>query len=130
MNERLMERLRVGCPELCADCDYGESELDCTLLQKAADAIEQLQKELEMARADREGQCVALPCKVGDTVYGNDGEKVTEYKVFVISLATYNWYLRCQNSNSDFWITDAEIGETVFLTREEAEAALEAQKGE
>ena len=65
-----------------------------------------------------------LRCKVGATVYGHSKAEVFEYKVAVISLATYNWYLRCQNHNSDFWVTDADIGKTVFLTREEAEAAL------
>ena len=40
-------------------------------LQKAADAIEQLQ-ELELARADREGRRVVPPCKVGDDVFTLD----------------------------------------------------------
>lgn len=73
---------------------------------------------------EERGRLVVLPCKVGAKVYGHRGYEVSEYTVAVISLATYNWYLRCQNFDSDFWITDAEIGKTVFLTREEAEAAL------
>ena len=82
----------------------------------------------DLVQAEQDGRLVVLPCKVGATVYGNSKAEVYEYKVAVISLATYNWYLRCQNHNSDFWVTDADIGKTVFLTREEAEAAL-AQEG-
>ena len=78
----------------------------------------------ELVLADQNGRLVVLPCKVGDTVYGHNKTEVSEYKVSVISLATYNWYLRCQNKNSDFWVTDADIGRTVFLTREEAELAV------
>lgn len=83
----------------------------------------------ELAEADKAGRLVVLPCKVGATVYGHSKAEVSEYEVAVISLATYNWYLRCQNHNSDFWVTDADIGKTVFLTREEAEAALKGGEG-
>ena len=82
----------------------------------------------DLLQAEQDGRLVLLPCKVGATVYGHSKAEVSEYKVAVISLATYNWYLRCQNHNSDFWVTDADIGKTVFLSREEAEAAM-AQKG-
>lgn len=81
----------------------------------------------EICRAEQDGRLVVLPCKVGDTVYGHNKTEVSEYKVSVISLATYNWYLRCQNKNSDFWVTDADIGRTVYLTREEAEKALKGE---
>ena len=83
----------------------------------------------ELVQAEKDGRLVVLPCKVGATVYGHSKAEVFEYKVAVISLATYNLYLRCQNHNSDFWVTDAEIGKTVFLTREEAEAALKGGEG-
>lgn len=63
----------------------------------------------ELAQADREGQCVVLPCKIGSTVYSHarrlDG---TDYV-----------------QETEFWWSDIpEIGKTVFLTREEAEDAL------
>ena len=83
----------------------------------------------DLLQAEQDGRLVLLPCKVGATVYGHSKAEVSEYKVAVISLATYNWYLRCQNHNSDFWVTDADIGKTVFLSREEAEVALEQEGG-
>ena len=32
----------------------------------------------ELVEADREGRCVVLPCKIGDTVYDIQMEKITE----------------------------------------------------
>ena len=83
----------------------------------------------DLLQAEQDGRLVVLPCKVGATVYGHSKDEVFEYEAAVISLSAYNWYLRCQNHNSDFWVTDADIGKTVFLTREEAEAALKGGDG-
>ena len=67
----------------------------------------------ELAEADKDGRLVVLPCKVGDTVYilrrTFDGADVV--------------------GETELWWTDIpQIGKTVFLTREEAEKALEAMK--
>lgn len=97
--------------------------------------LEDLGEKLDIAhirdllQAEKDGRLVVLPCKVGATVYGHSKAEVSEYKVAVISLATYNWYLRCQNHNSDFWVTDADIGKTVFLSREEAALAQKGGEG-
>ena len=69
----------------------------------------------ELAEADRDGRLVVLPCKVGDTVYilhrTFDGADVV--------------------GETELWWTDIpQLGKTVFLTREEAEKALEAMKDE
>jgi hypothetical protein len=68
----------------------------------------------EIIRAEAEGRLLILPCKVGDTVYriqfGFDFEQgATEIGVYDVPFATI--YL-------------PEVGKTVFLTQEEAEAAL------
>ena len=67
----------------------------------------------ELAEADKYGRLVVLPCKVGDTVYilrrTFDGADVV--------------------GETELWWTDIpQLGKTVFLTREEAENALEATK--
>ena len=67
----------------------------------------------ELAEADSAGRLVVLPCKVGDTVYilrrTFDGADVV--------------------GETELWWTDIpQLGKTVFLTREEAEKALEAMK--
>ena len=116
------------CFEDPEDCIF-KDEIKLYDAIKSIEGIVPFDRLLELADADRAGKLVVLPCKVGSTVYGHSKAEVFEYKVAVISLATYNWYFRCQNHNSDFWVTDADIGKTVFLTREEAEAALEGGKG-
>lgn len=105
---------------------YHGDEDRCRWIEKELGPIDHLR---DLLQAERDGMLVVLPCKVGATVYGHSRAEVSEYKVAVISLATYNWYLRCQNHNSDFWVTDADIGKTVFLTRQEAEAVLKGGEG-
>ena len=66
--------------------------------------------------AEAEGRLVVLPCKVGDTLY----RICHEYK-------KGNSFIRAVTFNqNNFWriVFGGEIGKTVFLTREEAEAAL------
>lgn len=67
----------------------------------------------ELLKADKDGRLVVLPCKVGDTVYilrrTFDGADVV--------------------GEAELWWDDIpQFGKNVFLTREEAEAALEAMK--
>lgn len=73
----------------------------------------------ELAEADKDGRIVVLPCKVGDTVYRLQYIEQTPGR-FVVGVAEIKFAL--------LWIE--EFGETVFLTREEAEAALEAMKND
>ena len=79
-----------------------------TLFQDAE--VERLK---ELAAADREGNVVVLPCKVGDTVYmiswRLNGRHEIEERVFSLT-----------------YFDPAKYGKDYFLTREEAEKALEA----
>ena len=88
---------------------------------------------IELVKADVEGRVVILPCKIGDTLFRplnwrNIVEKCT------VSLLTQktdkSWKLRLTSENfrTTFEITINDIGKTVFLTREEAEKALEEEK--
>lgn len=97
---------------------------------------------LEMLQADTEGRLVVLPCKVGDTAFVKDRAGVPlEMRLeapdirFVctdedsLCMATCN---RKPNGFCAYRIRNdvSDIGKTVFLTREEAEAALEKMGGE
>lgn len=103
--------------------------------------------------ADAEERVIVLLCKVGDTCYvaGNDGVRIVECKINYITLSDdgieyvldsvcgencdgcpfedYHqdmdgeYYCSCEHG--DVSISASEFGKTVFLTREEAEAALE-----
>lgn len=82
-----------------------------------------IERMKELAKAELEGRLLILPCKVGDTVYcirknpfakgryvkENIAESITVYRDHSISI---------------FSTLNDVLGETVFLTREEAEAAL------
>lgn len=85
-----------------------------------------------LVKAEREGRCVVLPCRVGDKVYCiqsyfNDAKMRSEKKIkcrvvdFMQSLPDL---FECEGMIYKF----SDIGKTVFLTREEAEAALEKMK--
>lgn len=73
----------------------------------------------ELAVADKDGRCVVLPCKVGDTIwrlkrtfetYPDKSEPYTEADGFLLQ---------------DIW----NVGKNVFMTREEAEKALAEMEG-
>ena len=72
----------------------------------------------ELAEADKDGRLVVLPCKVGDTVYRIFNPLSCEPVISAHTLMSVDYIVR--------WID--KFGKTVFLTREEAEKALEAIK--
>ena len=93
----------------------------------------------ELAEADRNGRVVVLPCKVGDTLWvtrnpwtGKLLKKPLDACVNGMKIYSHGLYVnllfdtRKINGTRDYEIN--HIGKTVFLTREEAEAALEATK--
>lgn len=95
----------------------------------------------ELAEADKDGRLVVLPCKVGDTVWVIDNpwtwellKKPIEAYVNGMGKFSHGLYVnvlfdtRKINGTRDYEIN--HIGETIFLTREEAEKALEAMKDE
>lgn len=131
MDHEAAETLR----QLCQNCD-----------------LDRLEK---LAEADRDGRLVVLPCKVGDTVWAASG-KIIKCEIdemylcdsggieFLVSFNCdgadckrcpfNNWtqdcsgecYCDCEYGNGSF--KDSDIGKTIFLTSEEAKAALEAMK--
>lgn len=115
MNHEAAEQLR----HLCRNCDIDRLE--------------------ELADADRAGRLVVLPCKVGDTLWvtsnpwtGKLLKKPLDACVNGMKMYSHGLYVnllfdtRKINGTRDYEIN--HIGKTVFLTREEAEAALEAMK--
>ena len=120
-------------------------------LTKAADQIEAQAKEIEklraqlrhleeLAEADKAGRLVVLPCKVGDTLWVTGRDNVPrEMELEAPDIRTVctdedNLCMSTCNRKPDGFCAyrlrndGADIGKTVFLTREEAEKALEAMK--
>ena len=107
MDHEAAEQLR----QLCRNCD-----------------LDRLEK---LAEADKAGRLVALPCKVGDTVYRivRDADPhITRDEVRNIYFA--DDMTLCVELVGGRIILSEKFGKTVFLTREEAEKALEAMKDE
>lgn len=79
----------------------------------------------ELAEADREGRCVVLPCKKGDTVWRivNDATPhITKDRCTDIKIKDgYVWVYLIGDRVMASW----NFGELLFLSREEAEAALD-----
>nr|DAP94268.1 MAG TPA: hypothetical protein [Caudoviricetes sp.] len=90
----------------------------------------------ELLTADRDGRLVVPPCKVGDRLYEVTGRKtISVYKVKAIRVELFGLFIEWDIVEGFVWqslsgINAGEIGKTVFLTREEAEKALEAMKDE
>ena len=82
----------------------------------------------ELAEADKDGRVVVLPCKVGDGLWTFCSHPVEQvYSFTVTDISTLNG--RTMLNTSRCGVIDArDVGKTVFLTREEAEKALEATK--
>ena len=111
MDHEAAEQLR----RLCRDCD-----------------LDRLEK---LAEADKDGRLVVRPYRIGETVYvllqdgaifypETNGWYISEEVIGAIS--PDGFYLG--DPVDDVYTPDSEIGKTVFLTREEAEKALEAMK--
>ena len=92
----------------------------------------------ELAQADREGRCVVLPCMIGDNVYvlNHHLGRVFENEVtgFSVGYPSDNrnsvstvYVGKCGSKTFRRWKFQ-QFGKTVFLTREEAEAALRLQQ--
>lgn len=82
---------------------------------------------------------VVLPCKVGDKIYklwscGKNGKAVAEFEITHIDidyLPEIELAFRKPKGTGYYYFAKVgEIGKTVFLTREEAEAALAKMDGE
>ena len=84
----------------------------------------------ELAEADKDGRCVVLQCKVGDTVWRivRDGEPhITRDEVRDMYFAD-DMTLCVELVGGRVTFTE-KFGKTVFLSREEAEKALQEMEG-
>ena len=85
------------------------------------------------ADAEKDGRVVVLPCKVGDTVWAIlDGAKYArECKVDFVNIGSFGTtivFVVKDGLREQYGVTAAAFGKTVFLTRKEAEKALEAKE--
>ena len=120
--ERLKAYETTGLtPEACAEArEAGKVLSSCDI---------SFRRLAELLTADRAGRLAVLPCKAGDTVY----RIVRDADLHITRDEVRNIYFAddmtlCVELVGGRIILSEKFGKTVFLTREEAEKALEAMK--
>ena len=97
-------------------------------MMSVLNAIGSYDRLRELAEADRAGRLVVLPCKVGDRLWTFCIYPIKQvYSFTVTDISTLNGRLMMNTSRCG-GIDARDVGKTVFLTRKEAEKALEAMK--
>lgn len=88
---------------------------------------------LELLKADKAGRLVVLPCKVGQRVFAllDTDKHISECEVKQIGMGNKIGFIGLEPIGArgrEYGVALNGFGKTVFLTREEAEKALEAMK--
>ena len=104
------------CSCYCDNCSKGTG--DCDRLKAMVNRLAKFE-DLE-----EQGLLVRLPCPLGTTVYGICGTDIRKDVVDGIEYGGNGRY--CIWSDKGGWL--GELGDLVFLTREEAEKKLEEMK--
>lgn len=136
------QKRRTGiCVQNDNECDKFSGCLNCAKEhEQLADWLEQLK---EYQQLEKQGRLIKLSCKVGDTVWDNDYGRPCAYTITAFSFGECEEYI-CEPvttkevvfyyANSSGSITgsfaESEIGETVFLTKSEAESKLKELRGD
>lgn len=89
----------------------------------------------ELAYAEKDGRLVVLPCDVGDKLYdvtlGEVREKIVISLSMLLSKSVNHLVIHAENFRNAVTSYELQdIGKTVFLTREAAEAALKEREAE
>ena len=130
-------------------CNYSANSFDCQLSEGRKRLRTALEKLADYEDLEEQGLLVRLPCKVGDTVWvvtspinvfgydEYDGDAEYEvYESFLSSVSYYasgeqfRIYAKVTNSFIVAYFRECDFGESIFLTREEAEKELEKMKNE
>jgi hypothetical protein len=83
----------------------------------------------EYEQAEKEGILIKLPCKVGDKVFivfsdAKDSYFIEDWNIRAFMITQFGLSFQINDEDGDFHEIDL-FGKTVFLTKEEAEKALQ-----
>lgn len=130
--ERLTKRIDLGNGRCTVD--FSNERCGDFLTDHKAGVRALFEKLAEYEDLEEQGLLIRLPCRVGDTIYRINQyakESIISMKVLQIrfgELCIGNSFLRIDAINDEdmgeFCYFKENIGKTVFLTKEEAEAAL------
>ena len=140
LGKQICRCIAGACDETCRHYDAEKS--CCVGYEEVVQQAEKAFAEYENYKdLDEQGKLLKLPCAVGDTVYEVQDlrKRIQPYTIIAIHVSNcgnlYGWELKdgkgvYSNVNG---FSEYALGKSVFLTREEAEAALkelERGKGE
>jgi hypothetical protein len=133
-----------GVERLAAYEDTGRTPEEVTALGNLFDYVLEESKTLtgqlallnrirELAKADKDGRVVVLPCKVGQRVFAllDTDKHLSECEVKQIGLGNEIGFVGIEPIGArgrEYGVSIKGFGKTVFLTREEAEKALGGMK--
>lgn len=103
---------------------YHCSSGDAAMILAAYEKAMPVERAQELAQAEHDGRLVVLPCKTGDTIwsfYNHPASGICKIEVTAVSTLDGITFINTDNYGV---IPEKDIGKTVFLTREEAEAEL------
>ena len=129
--EQTTERLSDKNP--CNDCKlYSPCTSPCGKWHEWNRNV--LQKLAEYETAEEEGRLVVLPCKIGDTIYIIRDECDFPYDCYQARTCNECEYRNLYVDEEAFGLIDIVtnlrlFGNTIFLSREEAEEALKEMEG-
>lgn len=121
--------------------ETGLSPIACAQAAEAerllSDTGVQLERIIEIVKADKDGRVVVFPCKLGDTLYyAPEWYLRCGYGCEPVSVEAVNSYngnvvVECYlDPDTNVSAVSGDFGKKVFLTREEAEQALRAEREE
>ena len=127
----------LECREVCER--QGDNGCKTCPIAKAFDRLAAIEDVLgdeynldelrEMVQAKRKGRCIVLPCKVEGDVYINILGRTLPFTVISISQMSSTPTFKAQHGIRLVYIFKADdVGETVFMTRAEAQAALRREQ--
>ena len=113
-------------PAVCADYKTFEDEA----ISKGVT----FKRIVELMEADKDGRLVVLPCKVGQRVFAllDTDKHISECEVKQIGMGNKTSFIGLEPIGArgrEYGVALNGFGKTVFLTREEAEKALEVKDG-
>ena len=124
----------------CENCIHGRYKDRLAAIEDILGDEYDLDRLRELAQADREGRCVVLPCKIGDTIYQVDymthGEALRAGVPEKNDPQSKRKFGRRKAKYLPLMVREkkmvkslySEFGKSVFLTRAEAEAALRMEQ--
>lgn len=114
---KVWERLKAYEDTHMMPSDVTSMRMDMAIIVALFNGVD-VDRMKELAEADKEGRLVVLPCKVGTATY------YIHYPI-----AVYPDESEPEIKRGIFTLCDLDrVGHSVFLTREEAEKALEAME--